>query len=235
MKYIFIDTFAIDQLTKECYEELSYYLWQEDLQLLVTPTLLVEYFSPMLQKNDRTERAAFLLLAHNFVIANQTRLMEEEEKAYPESLPALPVDWTSENALQEINDHEQFKLFYGLFHHGIPGTGYDLKGWVERHHTEKHNWVASVGAIIENARNKGHLNDKAKFTESLDLRLCEGLLQAVDVLGKPEHHDAEFFRRIGRLARINEKHDTAIMKGIHLSSLIFWYDYVIAQKKGQSF
>lgn len=231
MKYIFIDTFAIDRLTKECYEELSYYLWQEGLRLLVTPMLLVEYFSPMLQRHDRTERAALLLLEHNFVIANQTNLMESEEKAYPEGLPALPVDWTSEGALQHMDDHDLFQLFYGLLHHGIPGTEYDLKSWAKRHHSEKLNWGESIETILDHARKTGTIKNKNLFVESLDLRLCDGLLKTIADLELPENQDAEFFKRISQLHRINEQHDTAILKGIHLSSLIIWYDYVIARKK----
>lgn len=91
MKYIFLDTFAIDQLTKECFEVLSYYLYTEELQLLITPMLLVEYYSPVLQVNDRTERAIRLLFEHDLVIANQDILMSGEEYAYPDKLETLPV------------------------------------------------------------------------------------------------------------------------------------------------
>jgi hypothetical protein len=231
MKYIFIDTFAIEQLTRECYEELGFYLYENELTILVSPMLLVEYFSPMLQRNDRTERAVWLLLENDFVIANQTSLMEAEEESYPNGLSNLPIAFNSATGLQKMADKDQFQLFYALLHHGIPDTSYDIKSWAEKHHAEKQNWEQHILEILKNAEKTCTIKNKQAFTESLDLRLCDDMMKAVEDLNHPENHDELFYQQISKLHRINEQHDTAIMRGIHLSSLIMWYDYVIAKKK----
>lgn len=231
MKFIFIDTFAIDQLTKETYDALSFYLWQEKLHIVVTPMLLVEYFSPQLQAGDRTERAVQLLLEHPFVVANQNTVMQAEEQAYPDLLPALPIALSSEQFLDPLPDQDKVILLRQMLHHGLPETGFDLKNWAANHQAVKNDWADSVQLIIDTARETGKLGDKSAFVESLDLRLCAGLLETVENLEKSENHNQNFFTNINKLHRINELHDTNLMPGIHLSSLMTWYDYVIANKK----
>lgn len=139
--YIFIDTFALATLTKDHYEALSLYLHENNLQLIISPMLLVEYFNPVMQQGDRTENAVRLLMKHDFVIVNQDTIMDMEEAAYPNALTRLPVALDN---LKLHNDEDRYQLLYQLFHYGIPGNGYDLKTWAERHHVNKMSWKADV-------------------------------------------------------------------------------------------
>lgn len=233
MRFIFIDTFAIEQFTREHYEDLSFFLWEQQLHLVITPMLLVEYFSPQLQEGDRTDRAVLLLLEHPFVIANQQAVIAGEEAAYPKQLPQLPLELDSAQFLDPLPDNEKVILLRQMLHQGIPGTAYNVRLWAKTLQEAKNHWAESVELIIATAREQGKLGDKIAFLESLDLRLCDVLMETVANLKIPENQGELFFRNISKLHRINEQHDTYLMPGIHLSSLIIWYDYVVAGKKIQ--
>jgi hypothetical protein len=229
-KYIFIDTGPLRILTGEHYDALSAYLHKHDLQLVITPMLLVEYFSPKLQTNDRTANAVMLLMEHDFVIANQDTIMDKEEAAYPASLVRLPIAWSSRESMAGKSDEERYQLLYQLFHHGITGTGYDLKAWADNHKAGKAEWIADIAHILSHAAQAGTLSNKEDFVQSLDIRLCNGLELAARQLKGEEKIDRFYAERIKKLDRILKKRDTRLMKGIHLTSLITWYDYVIAKK-----
>ena len=230
-KYIFLDTFALNLLTSAHYDALSQYLDDHDLVLVITPMLLVEYFSPMLQAGDRTDQAIQLLMKHDFVIANQDTVMDREESAYPAAVARLPVAYDTMGSFDALKPGQRFDLLYQLFHHGIPGSGYDPSIWAANHRQNKATWKDAVDAILKNALLTGTLAKKADFIQSLDIRLCNGLELAARQLKGLEKPDRFYPERLKKLNRILDKRDTRIMKGVHLSSLITWYDYVIANKK----
>jgi hypothetical protein len=232
-KYIFIDTAHLRILTGEYYDALSSYLHEHNLELVITPMLLVEYFSPKLQTADRTANAVKLLMEHDFVIANQDTIMDKEEAAYPASVVRLPIAWSSRESLASKSNEERYQLLYQIFHHGIPGTDYDLKTWSEKHKASKAEWVADVAHILNHATEVGTIANKEDFVQSLDIRLCNGLELASRQLKGEEKIDRFYQERIKKLARILKKRDTKLMKGIHLTSLITWYDYVITKKAVQ--
>lgn len=118
-----------------------------------------------------------------------------------------------------------------LIHFGIPEAGFNLKNWAEHYKSEKATWCQSVEEILAQAKSNKIINNKAAVIESLDLRFCKRLRQVVSDLERPEFHNNFFFENLSKLKRIIVLHDTAIMKGIHMSSLIIWYDYFIAKKK----
>jgi hypothetical protein len=118
-----------------------------------------------------------------------------------------------------------------MLHEGIPDGGFNLKEWTANHNQSKLNWPKHAAAIIQHAEEKYLLKSKAKFLQSHDLRFCEKILDAIEKLGDPSKHDAQFNKSITKLSGMKERKDTWRMRGIHLASLIFWYDYIIAKKK----
>lgn len=76
----------------------------------------------------------------------------------------------------------------------------------------------------------GTLGSKTEFVQSLDIRLCNGLEQAARQLKGQVKPDRFYEGRVKKLDHIFKKQDTQVMRGIHLSSLVTWYDYVVAHK-----
>jgi hypothetical protein len=98
------------------------------------------------------------------------------------------------------------------------------------HHTSKSNWPLDADAIIRHAEETGSIKSKTKFLQSLDLRFCDCILAAIENLNNKSEHDKQFYKGLNKLTDMQKRDDTWRMRGIHLSSLIFWYDYVIAKK-----
>jgi hypothetical protein len=231
MRYIFLDTFVLEQLTRNYYSQLEQYLTQNKLHIIISSLQLMEYYSPIIQQGDRTNRAIQLLASHPFVIVNQEDIFSKEEEAYPSILTALPYRLESVEVMRHLTMEERNKLLFQMLHEGIPGTDFDLKRWANNHKESKLDWPKCAEAIIQNAEVKGSLKPKNRFLQSLDLRFCSRIREVIERLDDPSKHDAQFKRYFEKLAGMRARMDTWRMRGIHLSSLIFWYDYVVAKKK----
>ena len=230
MKFIFLDTFALRQLTNDYYKELNDYLEEQELHLVISSLQLMEYYSPIVEGGDRTARAIQLLATNPFVIVNQSDIYEEEENAYPTILKVLPYKLESEPLFANLNLMERMVVLYRMFHEGIPESGFKLKEWVTNHHASKSNWPQNADVIIHHAEETGSIKSKTKFLQSLDLRFCDSIVVAIENLNDKSKHDKQFYKSLTKLTDMQKRDDTRRMRGIHLSSLIFWYDYVIAKK-----
>lgn len=230
MKFIFLDTFALRQLTSDYYKELNDYLANHELHLVISSLQLMEYYSPIVKGGDRTARAIQLLATNPFVIVNQNDIYNQEEDTYPAVLTVLPYKLESQPLFTSLNLMERMVVLYRIFHEGIPESGFNLKQWVSNHHASKSNWPQDADAITRHAVETGYIKSKAKFLQSLDLRFCDRIVAAIENLNNKSKHDKQFYRSLTKLTDMQKRDDSWRMRGIHLSSLIFWYDYVIAKK-----
>lgn len=228
--YIFIDTFAFDQLTNEYFDSVSKYLKLKSYSIVLTSMELVELYNPNPKGDDRINKISNLLTSVHFVICDQVKVMEAEEAAYPKSIDRLPIEFSSIGIIDKLSHTDKKELIYKLFSIGLPEFGVNLKVWFENFCSVKALWIESVHNIIEWATESGIINLKDNFLQSLDLRLCENLLKIKDSLEKGIDINELDKNYLNKLVQILDCHDTWRMKGIHFSSLIFWYEYVLAQK-----
>jgi hypothetical protein len=231
MEFIFIDTFALIELTRDYYDQLLKYLKQKELYLLVTPTLLIEYHSPIIEEDDRITRAVKLFNDHQFVIANQDILYQLEEETYPLMVNQLPIQLRSDVTLTHLSPEDRATILYQLLHNGIPEAGYNLNSWAANFKAIKANWEQDVERIVEHATEHGHIQNKQELTESLNLRWCLRMEEAGLNISDPLKQDEQFVKYITKLSGIFNRHDSDVLQGIHLTSLIIWYDYIIANKR----
>jgi hypothetical protein len=227
MKFIFIDSFALNDFTRDHFDRLRDFLLEQRLLVVISSLQLVEYFSPVLSDNDRTNRAVQLLMDVPFVLINQSDVYEKEEQAYPNRLGALPYRLNGSELLRGFNPEEKKILLLKMFHEGVPEADFHLREWADVHRAQK-DWPEHALAIITNAINKGTIDSKVDMLQSLDLRFCIGMLSALE---NSSFHDAAFKENAHKLFLVDKNKDSWIMSGIHLSSLIFWYDYIIAKKR----
>lgn len=228
--YIFIDTFALSQLTNDCYDDLLGFLKRNNYQIIITSMELVELYNPNPTGEDRIYKISRLLTEIPFVISDQKRVMDFEEFNYPDSLLELPIEFSSEKAFVSLKKEEKWELLYRLFSVGLSEYQVNLKQWVEKYNSEKALWINEVHKIMKNASESGIIDSKDNFVQSLDLRLCDNFVKIkvlMDNGGDMQQMDKVY---LNKLAKILDCQDTWRMKGIHFSSLIFWYDYIIAKK-----
>jgi hypothetical protein len=231
MKFIFVDTFALEQLTRNHFDLLDNYLAKSKLRIVISPLQLIEYYSPIIQQGDRTHKAVQLLTKHPFVIVNQSNIYNSEEELYPAIVNELPYQLDSEKVMQNLNADQRAIILFQMLHAGIPGGDFDLKKWTADHNQTKANWPEHAAAIIDHAEANYLIKSKDKFIESQDLRFCDQILKAITQLENPPSFDVAFKRSLDKLIGMRKRKDTWRMRGIHLCSLIFWYDYIIAKKK----
>jgi hypothetical protein len=231
MKYIFLDTFALRQITQDHYKVLNDYLEKQGFHLVISSFQLIEYYSPIVEGGDRTARAIQLLAVNPFVIVNQSDICDAEERSYPAILMDLPYRIKSSDIFGNLNIMERMVVLYRMFHEGIPESGFNLKEWVDDHLVTKKDWLGCVEAIISHAQQTQTIHSKNKFTQALDLRFCDRILEAIAKISDTTKHNRQFKIAINKLAVMQERNDSWRLRGIHLSSLIFWYDYIIANKK----
>lgn len=231
MRYLFLDIFALERLTKDHSINLKKFLINGQFHLVVSPFQLMEYYSPIINDGERTDRAVKLLSEHPFVIVNQEDVYQQEEMSYPAILNDLPFKLRSEAVLTNLKPEDRITLLYRMMHEGIADGNFHLEEWATTHHATKLDWPKQALAIIENAEAKQIIRSKANFVQTLDLRFCLKILDAVEKFGDPIRQDAAFKKNISKLSGMQKRMDTWRMRGIHLSSLIFWYDYVVAKKK----
>lgn len=231
--YIFFDTFALSQLTNDYFDKVSGYLLLKDYSIVLTSMELVELYNPNPKGDDRINKISNLLTAVPFVICDQRKIMEAEEAAYPQTIKRLPLEFSSKEIFNRLPNTYKKELLYKLFSVGLPEYGVNLKAWTEEHHIMKTSWEQSVNKIIDEATSRGVINLKDEFLQSLDLRLCDNILKTIDSLKNKSWVELNQSdkKKLHKIDQILNKHDTWRMKGIHFSSLFFWYEYVKAQKK----
>lgn len=233
--YIFLDTFALTQLTNDYCDELADYLLLKDYSIVLTSMELVELYNPNPEGDDRINKISNLLTSIPFVICDQVKIMKAEEAAYPQTIDKLPLEYSSKEIFIRLPSTEKKEIIYKLFSIGLPEYGIDLKAWTKKHHFNKTTWPQSVKNIIDNATSSGVINSKDKFLQSLDLRLCENILKSIESINIKnwEQLNQSDKKNLLKIDQIIDKHDSWRMKGIHFSSLVFWYEYVKAKKKIQ--
>lgn len=118
MDYLFLDTFALAQLTKSHYDLLVVFLKKHQLYLVISTVQLMEYYSPILEANDRTDRAVHLLTEHPFVIADVHDIFNKEEENYPAILKELPFRLNSTDVLDHHSAEEKSQILFQMLHHG---------------------------------------------------------------------------------------------------------------------
>jgi hypothetical protein len=168
----------------------------------------MEYYSPILQANDRTDRAVHLMAGHPFVIADVHDIFNKEEENYPAILKTLPFRLNSADVLDHHSAEEKSQILFQMLHHGIPDVGYNLAEWTLRNNEQKKDWPDHVDNIIKHAEEKFLIKSKSKFLESHNLRFCWQIVDAIEKLDNPALQDKNFKRSIHKLAQMRERKDT---------------------------
>ena len=229
MKYIFLDTCALS-LTEEHGEKIHHYLVANHLTLIITKLQLIEYYNPMRQDNDRIDSAIKLFTEIPFVIVSQDDIITKEEEEYPNILTNVPIRIDSKTTLKNHSLEEKKELLAQLFELGIPDAEYDIKKSSEDYNFLKTGWITDARKIIDIAKAQGIENSKIEFTQSLDLRFCENIVNSQNRLNSNQDIDPLIKKNRNKADLIRLNKDMWKMRGIHLSSLIFWYDYLVSKK-----
>ncbi len=181
-KYIFIDTFAFDQLTKEEYQRFFKWINNNHLKIILSSFQLVEIYNPNHEIGDRITRIINLLLDCDFVIADQQKIMRIEEMSYPQVNKHLPIESTKTSILNRLSMEDQRLILEKLFTGDLENVGIPLKSWLKKYIPLKNRWATDVDLIIQNAKNTNVYNKKESFIESLDMRLCKNIVKIKEKL-----------------------------------------------------
>lgn len=230
-KLIFIDTFALSQFMKECAESFINYLLLNKYNIVFTSLQLVELYNPKPELDTRTSDMIILFSKVPFTIIDQKDIINREEYLYPNKLKNIPIRINSKKLFENISLDKINILLNKLFTIGLPENGIPLTEWVQNYSVAKNTWKDDIARIIENAKSTNIIANKDKFVQSIDLRLCNNIVRIKKEMdsGKDISTISKFW--IKKLSHMFNNGNTKIMRGIHLSSLVIWYDYIIAKKK----
>lgn len=226
-KYIFLDTFVLSYLTNEKYIwKLLKFLESNNYIVLLSSLHLVELYNPHPDKNSRIHNIARFFQKAKFVIVDQQDVIDSEYNLYPRKLYNLKIRLKSHELFNNLSDINRECLVYELFKHGLPDYGVPLKEWVQSYSEIKNKWESDVELIIKDSKDKKILKDVIKFSQYLDFRLVKEIVTIYESIEKGEN-----IHITKKQSDLITKYKHGVMRGIHLSSLVFWYDYVRSRKK----
>lgn len=171
------------------------------------------------------------MIACDFVITDQKDIFQREEESYPSICKDIPILASKQSIFNRIDDNKKRFLLTQLFTSNLEKYGIQVRSWVKEYNSVKRNWNNDTNKIIANAKQDSTLGNKDMLIQNLDLRLCDNISRIKHELdnGVPvENLDRNYLRKINLVL---QNKDTWRMRGIHLSSLIFWYDYIKDKKK----
>ncbi len=174
-KYIFVDTFAINQLTKEDFNILFEWVNKNRLVFLLTSFEIVELFNPNHVPGDRISRFIDFLIEYDFVIVDQIKIMELEELAYPLINQNLPINLEKEKLFKNLSISKQQLLLEKLFSSDLEYVGIKIKDWVSDYHYLKDNWSDDVKKLLADIE-RIKIKTKSEIIEYLNLRLCRKIV-----------------------------------------------------------
>lgn len=241
--YIFIDNNSLAEFSKDDRVPLLInFIKKNNLCFIITDVLLIESYNPNPTGIDRTDLICNLLSQIPFIVTSHTLIWKEELKAYPIISENFPYTVCSDIIPTDASLEDKKSVFLYIYRDRLTAAGISLPFVVEKFSEIKNKYLESIDKIIEKALEDGILTimkdgkincsqeNKCKFLWGMDLRLCEEFKELQKYTCR-EEVPPELDIYIDKLKLLRINHDSHKMKGLHLTSLAFWYEYIKAKKK----
>jgi hypothetical protein len=211
------------------------------------------------EEKERVFRICKLLSNIDFIISDYKEIWDKEINEYPNITNKIPIKYSSSQLplgfISEEKTNELFDLFTNKKREDK--IAINIHEWSIKYQILKDKWENDVKNIIRNALNDKVLTKdsngkflkdeytKSKFISYLNLRFCDDFVKIKEFLDSKKNSELENYKDLSTklnsllqnkdsLKKLNlllRNEDSFIMKGINITSLAFWYEYIVQNKK----